>query len=113
MSEEDSQKLLTQVNEKAKVLDDLRKKIPTVRHDLSQLRSLLGELEKFESVLLLDTEKDSTSGVMLVNYTILKKKMVQQVRNLMETIIRSKVNEVIRLGKRICSDLESIKRQVS
>ena len=111
VSDHDSKKLLEQVNQKVAVLDSFRR---TQRHmfELSHLRSEITALERFENSAILDSEINWTAGVMLINYSLLRKKIISEAKAIKEDMISKKVKEIITLARSLCDLLESIKKRI-
>jgi hypothetical protein len=111
VSQNDSNKLLDQVNEKVAVLDAFRKN-QRIMFELSHLRKNITALDKFENEAILDSEMNWTAGVMLINYSLLRKKIISEAKSVKEEMIQNKVKEIISLAKSLSALLESIKLRI-
>ena len=106
--ESDSNKLLQEAEDKIRLLDNFNRCKHTI-YDINQLRQIIEEQEKFEEAAIYDIEFNWTSGIMLVNYSQLRKKIINEARESRQVLIKSKMDDLISLSRSIIFQLQSIK----
>lgn len=109
--ENDSNKLLQEAEEKIRLLENFKRWKHTI-YDIGQLRQIIQEQEKFEEAAIYDIEFNWTAGIMLVNYSQLRKKIINEAKESRQVLIKSKVDELISLSHSIIFQLQSIKDEL-
>ena len=111
VDEKDSSRLLKEAEDKIKLLHDFNRNKRNI-FDLNQLRQIIHDQEKFEDEAVYDSEFNWTSGIMLINYSQLRKKIILEAKVTRQALIRKKVKETIDLGHRVCNSFQEIKRRI-
>lgn len=111
VNEKDSSRLLKEADDKIKLLADFNRNKKNI-YDLNQLRQIIQDQEKFEEEAVFDSDFNWTSGIMLINYSQLRKKIIVEAKESREVLVRTKVREIIELGQRVCDSLKGIKAKI-
>ena len=111
VNESDSDKILKEADNKILRLQSLKSSRRNL-YDLKQLRQIIREQELFEEQSVYETDFNWAAGIMLVNYSELKKKMAQEAKEGREALIKAKVTETLQLGQRVCNTLREMKAKI-
>ena len=107
----DPESLMREIEQRAQSLGSFKMTNDFV-YDLQQLRQRIKEQQVFEREILLETELTWAAGIMLINYSSLRKKIVIEARETRESLISRKVKEVVERGRQICDSLQEVKNTV-
>ncbi|KAI1280426.1 Dynein axonemal heavy chain 3 [Halotydeus destructor] len=112
VNKSDSDTIMRQADNKIVRLQNLKRTSKLNIYDLSQLRSLIREQEQFEDDSVYETNFNWVAGIMLVNYSELRRRLISEAREARDQLIRSRVEDTIAIGQRVCEQFRRMRAKI-